>query len=422
MAPTWGPKRFWRAKKGGHQETSLTNPPSENPPGDGLPGRSDDVRTHGLVLAQTPGADPVESYDLPQEDGFLGLYIRILLWQSKPTIKECTERIGPYSNRLGFYRPLEVIKIGEGASFNVFRRYDRGSVVGRDSNLVVMKNSKVRFEENGTPKSNDIAALRSLLSEIDVLSNAVIRKHRNIVGLLDIRWDHPSLEREQLGPTLYLEYAQLGTLNDFREAHPEDPGEGHVAQRIMLDICLGLEALHQCGITHGDVKPGNVLLFEGGRHVIAKLSDFGSAIFIRPGHQSSNNVVLPGISPPWDAPETGSEIPADLAHKSDIYSFGLLYWWYRLGDSDPFGVNTDGDVSLLGFKGDRHTKLDAFKSLKQAEDLGPRMSQVVLHVRGRFTGPREKDLQREAYIIGQATLSKDPSQRTLTDVKMVLAR
>jgi len=79
------------------------------------------------------------------------------------------------------------------------------------------------------------------------------------------------------------------------------------------------------GIVHGDLKPGNVLVFkdETGNYV-ARVADFGySARFCDP-----NDVVLMPKSIPWNAPEhhhRGFSMPR--AKKMDVYSFGALCFW-----------------------------------------------------------------------------------------------
>jgi hypothetical protein len=353
----------------------------------------------------------------PQHDGFLGLFIRVCLWQEelKTQTKRSWTQKSPYAGRVGHQKPIEVSKIGEGASFKVFKRYDRGSDFGRDSKLIVMKDSKVRFERDG--RANDENLLFALISEIQILSHKPLHDHANIVKLLDVRWDHPSLQVEHLGPTIYLEYAQLGTLPDFCASNHPKSGDNVTRRHILLDICHGLQALHQCCITHGDIKPSNILLFPEGDRVLAKLSDFGCAV-IRSSDQEGTSI-LKGLSPPWDAPEAGVEIPSELLHKTDIYSIGLVYWWFHLHGQDPFGLGED-ETNIFNFNGDRATKLDAVKTLKRSEDLGSWMYQSITTI-NPYNDPHY-DMEMEISLIAQATLMVDPLVRSLEDVIVVLEK
>jgi len=143
----------------------------------------------------------------PQEDGFIGVFIEVSRWQAdwRPQ-SECRQgQRSPFAGRVGYQRPLDTVKIGEGTTFSVYRRYDNGSMLGRKPKLVVMKDSKIKFERDGTTTAK--AILSGLLTEIRILSQVSLRTHKNIVTLLDIRWDHPDLHRESLGPTLDLEHA-----------------------------------------------------------------------------------------------------------------------------------------------------------------------------------------------------------------------
>lgn len=55
--------------------------------------------------------------------------------------------------------------------------------------VVVIKQSESKlFLPNG--QHNDEAAIRSFISEIQILSHAALRRHRNIVTILGIHWDY----------------------------------------------------------------------------------------------------------------------------------------------------------------------------------------------------------------------------------------
>jgi serine/threonine protein kinase len=80
----------------------------------------------------------------------------------------------------------------------------------------------------------------------------------------------------QQGDDLYysMEYLPAGSLADAIGSMPP----GHVLAAV-ADAARAAHALHEAGIAHNDIKPGNVLLFDG--H--AKLSDLGVSQLLAPG-------------------------------------------------------------------------------------------------------------------------------------------
>lgn len=88
---------------------------------------------------------------------------------------------------------------------------------------------------------------------------------------------------------------------------------------ICLDVARGLEALHTCGVIHGDIKPDNILMFHGSRWR-AKIADFSHSIIDtgEPRH-------LPGGTAGYAAPEWQDLLSPAGQYKSDIYSYGVLF-------------------------------------------------------------------------------------------------
>ena len=105
-----------------------------------------------------------------------------------------------------------------------------------------------------------------------------------------------------------------------------------------LDICNGLISLHAFNLSHGDLKPDNVLIAKDKNGaMIAKLTDFGSALRIQASTISHR---LTGGTTSFMAPELEHpEEKPDLA-ACDIYSLGRVILFMM---SSTRGLRTDRD-------------------------------------------------------------------------------
>ena len=69
------------------------------------------------------------------------------------------------------------------------------------------------------------------------------------------------LEREDPNYYLIMEYAEKGSLLDLIGDPPKALPLADALQMIIL-ICEGLQAVHDSGVLHRDLKPGNILIKE----------------------------------------------------------------------------------------------------------------------------------------------------------------
>ncbi|GMF63163.1 unnamed protein product [Phytophthora fragariaefolia] len=112
--------------------------------------------------------------------------------------------------------------------------------------------------------------------------------------------------------------------------------DGRIKLNILLGIAYGMAQLHECNVTHGDLKPQNVLITD---EYHAKIADFGLATFraktvsTTSSHMISSSdgdggedVDVEGIAggtAAYMAPELlSSSVIANK--KTDVYSFGIL--------------------------------------------------------------------------------------------------
>lgn len=99
---------------------------------------------------------------------------------------------------------------------------------------------------------------------------------------------------------------------------------------VARQLAQGIQALHDAGRLHRDVKPSNVLVTGDGRVV---LLDFGLVTETRPLHESVTDDLLG--TPVYMAPEQGKSTSDELSEATDWYAVGTLIFEALTG-STPF--------------------------------------------------------------------------------------
>ena len=109
---------------------------------------------------------------------------------------------------------------------------------------------------------------------------------------------------------------------------------------IIANVADALSSTHDCGIIHGDLKPGNILIFSGedNKHLIAKLSDFGgcqpSAAEVYDRSQIDADLEMFPLAGTrlWNAPEVADANHPHFRGKfRDYYSLGLVIFFVLFG-------------------------------------------------------------------------------------------
>ncbi|OAQ87514.1 ankyrin repeats (3 copies) domain-containing protein [Purpureocillium lilacinum] len=173
-----------------------------------------------------------------------------------------------------------------------------------------------------------------LWQELSVFTHPYLRRHENICKLLYIGWDSNSIV-----PNLALELAQYGTLEDCLQ-HLRSYESSLRKAHLSCDIALGLAAIHACGLVHGDIKPGNIIIqSHPSRSVVAKLSDFNG---VSSAESYGSNPYSFG-TPEWQAPEAAIQEPTVDWQLCDVYAFCMVIAtiWTKTGYIPPGGSFLD---------------------------------------------------------------------------------
>jgi serine/threonine protein kinase len=152
-------------------------------------------------------------------------------------------------------------------------------------------------------------------------------------GRVLARLNHPNIvsvhDFGQSGDFFYLlmEYVDGVNLRQAMRAGRFTPAQ---ALALVPRVCEALQFAHDEGVLHRDIKPENILLDARGR---VKIADFGIAKLLG---ETRADVSLTATgaavgTPHYMAPEQ-IERPADVDHRADIYSLGVVFYELLTGE------------------------------------------------------------------------------------------
>lgn len=144
-------------------------------------------------------------------------------------------------------------------------------------------------------------------------------QHPNIVNIFDFGQAHDLFY-------LIMEYVEGANLRQIQQADELGPV---AALALVPQICNALEYAHANGVVHRDIKPENILVNTAGQ---VKIADFGLA---KMGGRTEETALtqLGQVmgTPHYMAPEQ-VERPADVDHRADIYSLGVVIYEMLTGE------------------------------------------------------------------------------------------
>ena len=287
--------------------------------------------------------------------------------------------------------------IGRGRTFSVRRS------TMKEHRAVVFKSTVPETDFRGTVAEG--LRLSAILLELRVLTHPPLLMHPNIVTLLQVGWEGDPFNEFRKWPVLVVEYAELGTLQDFFDCDPTTPLATKMS--ICQDVTNGLQALHECQVVHGDLKLLNILMFAGdARHpVVAKLSDFGGALPDIP-----NLTSLQFGTPPWNAPGGNCERPREELLNSDVYSLGMVIWHVMLNGRSPFH-----DTEL--FQLPDPLNKEAWRNAMESEKLNDSLFLWKANASIATVGDIDKDLLSNIF---DASLRLSPEKRDIKTIAKLL--
>jgi tRNA A-37 threonylcarbamoyl transferase component Bud32 len=294
------------------------------------------------------------------------------------------KREGSQEGRLlaGRYRLSE--RIDEGGAGEVWQARDER--LGRDVAIKILG-----------PKADD--AFRERFADEARRAAAVL--HPNVVTVFDEG-------RDGADAFMVMEFVRGRTLRDV--VADRGPLRPHEAARLVAQIAAALDAAHEAGVIHCDVKPANVIVDEQGT---AKLTDFGIARAARGPREHE----LIGTAR-YIAPERiEGKAPTE---RSDVYSLGLVAYELLAGrppnaemeTEDLLRVRLDGRApSLRSARVGISEEIDRVVAKALARDPQGRYPSAGAFARGLLAASEPEDAT--GVLAPPPRLLKAPAQRGL---------
>ncbi|OTF84169.1 serine/threonine-protein kinase STK11-like protein [Euroglyphus maynei] len=190
--------------------------------------------------------------------------------------------------------------VGEGSYSKVKEVLDTETLERRAAKI--MKKKRLRKIPNGEQNvQREIQLLRKL-------------NHENLVKLYDVIYDDV---KEKM--YIITEYC-VAVLQELLDSVPETKRLPiHQAHGYFVQLVNGLEYLHSQGIIHKDIKPGNLLLTNGG---VIKITDLGVSEMLDRFQQDDMISTSQG-SPAFQPPEIADGRAKFSGFKVDIWASGV---------------------------------------------------------------------------------------------------
>ncbi len=271
----------------------------------------------GEEITGAASRDEVRLRWLPAPVALLDLPLRSVRPTTMTTFGAGQREVMP-TMRIGDLPEIGQVDLRPGVVFT--GRYRIEEIVGRGGMGVVYKAHDQQLDELVALKVLPGDAMTRSSEQIDRFKREIrlARRitHRNVLRTYD--WG----EAEGVY-FISMEYVRGYTLAQYLEKTPEPPIR--VALGIARQVCRGLDAAHEQGIIHRDIKPQNILIDQKGE---VKLMDFGIARMAEAGGGMTAQGLIIG-TPHYMSPEQVEGKVLDP--RSDVYSMGVLLYELTTG-------------------------------------------------------------------------------------------
>ena len=212
-------------------------------------------------------------------------------------------------------------------------RYRIEQVLGRGGMGVVYKAVDTQLDE--------IVAIKTLPGDVMTKSPEDLERFKREIRLARKITHRNVLRTYDYGEAegvyfISMEYVRGYTLSELLDEAPQRQMSPRPSAGISRQICRGLQAAHEQGIIHRDIKPGNVLIDAKGE---VKLMDFGIARMAETPEAMTQAGLIVG-TPHYMSPEQvqGKQLDA----RSDVYSMGVLIYEMLVGQRPFTGSSLTG--------------------------------------------------------------------------------
>lgn len=210
-------------------------------------------------------------------------------------------------------------------------------------------------------------------------------RHESIVNVLDLA------NLADGRPYIVMEYLAGAPLSAIIKARGALPFGGFT--RVMVEVLSALQAAHDNGVVHRDLKPDNIYVLSSGR---AKVLDFGVAK-LKPEAGAVTDATRTGSllgTPHYMSPEQARGMPVD--YRSDLYSVGVILFEGITGQR-PFNTPTLYDLLKA------HVELQPPSPRALRPDLLPAYEAVLLRALEKDPARRQQSARELAHALEQVS-------------------